>query len=267
MSEPTINGGYEPLQASLPAYPYLQYSDDDDISAFFTAYTQLAQSYLDWFNANPLSVYTNPSISGELLDWTGEGIYGMARPVISTQSTTTSGSLTTEPLTYLALTEYFVQTSGTSVVATDDLYKRSLTWNLFSGDGKQMSVIWLRRRIARFLYGANGQDFDVGYLSNISITQGYLALSGPLTTEPLTYEPLTAYVPSTTYARGVLDVTLPDVAASKSLIALLEQGILALPFQISLLISITGTPGYVAFIPAGSSGLLTNTGATFLVRP
>ena len=267
MAEARINGGYQPLQSVLPAYPYAQYADDDNISAFFEAYTEIAQSYLDWFNDTPLPVYTSPSISGELLDWVGEGIYATPRPVVATQTTTTVAGFNSFPFNTLAFNELFKQTSGTSVIATDDLYKRALAWQLFLGDGRQMSVDWLRRRIARFLYGANGADFDVGLLPNISITQGYRAPIGSFATAPFNTIPFNDYAKSTTYARGLLNITLPDVSASLPLIAFLEQGILAFPFQVSLLVQITATAGYVAFIPAGSSGLVTAGGSTVFVRP
>lgn len=267
MSDPLINGGYQPLQTPLPAYPYAQYADDDTIAAFFDAYNDLAQSYLDWFNETPLGVYTSPSISGELLDWVAEGVYGIVRPVIATQTTTSFGSFNSFPFNTLAFNEFFKQTSGTSVIATDDLYKRALTWHMFLGDGRQMSLQWLRRRIARFLYGSNGSDFDVGLLPNISITQGYTAPVGPFATAPFNTIPFNDFAKSTTYARGILDITLPDVPAALPLIAFMEQGILALPFQVSLQIQITSMAGYVAFIPAGSSGYLTSAGEPFLVRP
>ena len=43
---------------------------------------------------------------------------------------------------------------------TDDVFKRILTWHFYKGDGKNFSVRWLKRRIWRFLQGANGTDFD-----------------------------------------------------------------------------------------------------------
>jgi len=40
----------------------------------------------------------------------------------------------------------------------DDIFKRILTWNLYKGDGNRFSMRWLKRRIARFLFGVNGID-------------------------------------------------------------------------------------------------------------
>ena len=71
-----------PLPAVVPAYVYVQYNDDPYVTAFFTAYNELAQGYLNWFNETPLPVWTSPSISGGLLDFIGTNLYGTARPVI-----------------------------------------------------------------------------------------------------------------------------------------------------------------------------------------
>lgn len=166
-----------PFQNIIKSYLYQQYADDSDLQAFVSSYNNLAQGYLDWFNQTPLSVYTNSNISGLLLDWVGAGLYNVTRPVISTSSSTTSGVYGTAP--YGLYTPYGIQittTSGTATVATDDVYKRALTWNLYAGDGYQMSIIWLRKRIARFLYGVNGSDISVDDLINVSISSTTISI-------------------------------------------------------------------------------------------
>ena len=169
-----------PQQAVLPAYPYLEYSDDDNIQGFFSALNGLQQGYLDWFNQTPLAVYTASSISGLLLDWCATGIYGISRPVLSTQSVTNIGAWNSYAWNTPPWDGARVTTSGTVTVATDDIYKRVLTWHLYRGDGNVPSITWLRRRVARFIYGAGGTDISVDDLPNIGIVgQPLTAPSAP----------------------------------------------------------------------------------------
>jgi hypothetical protein len=82
------NGSYPPLTVTgrtgtIPAYLYEEYTDDDDLQAFFTAYNQWQQDFVDTFNGLNLPIYTQPKINGELLDWVGQGIYGYPRPTLS----------------------------------------------------------------------------------------------------------------------------------------------------------------------------------------
>ena len=151
-----------PLQTQILAYPYMQYSDDPNIVAFFTAFNQIAQGYLDWFNSTPLSIYTNPTISGPLLDWVLNGLYGIERPVISTFSSAIYAGYGSGPsygTSFYGGFEYV--SSGTALIATDDIYKRVATWHLYQGDGQQFSMQWLKNRVSRFLNGANGSDWPV----------------------------------------------------------------------------------------------------------
>ena len=163
-----------PLQDIIPSYLYQQYSDDPSLRAFVSAYNALAQGYLDWFNNTPLSVYTDPNINGPLLDWIGCGLYGIPRPVISTPATIQSGALNSIQLNAVALNSEIVLATGSAQLANDDIYKRTLTWNLYLGDGKVMTIDWLKRRFARFLYASNGLDItpDAGYNIGIAVTQG-----------------------------------------------------------------------------------------------
>lgn len=203
-------GSYKPLSTILPAYPYKEYTDDQDIVAIFTSYTGLAQNYLDWFNSTPLGVYTNASISGPLLDWIAEGIYGIPRPVLSSLTTSFRAGLGTSFLGSHALGEGLYASSGTATVANDDIYKRVLTWWLYRGDGQQMSIPWLRRRVARFIYGVNGSDVDIGELPNISISVSSSALS----------------------------VTVPSVPSGDFFKQVVDNGILALPFLLPMTVTI-----------------------------
>ena len=46
----------------LPAYPFAQYRDDPNVVAFFDAYNEIAQEYLDSFNNLALPCWTSESI-------------------------------------------------------------------------------------------------------------------------------------------------------------------------------------------------------------
>jgi len=150
-----------PLQKVIPSYLYLEYSDDDDLQAFVASQNALAQGYLDWFNTTPLAVYTSPSIMGALLDWIGQGIYGIPRPVISSQTSTKLAGYNELAYNTIPYDGLFLQSSGTAEVASDDIYKRVMTWQLYRGDGQVFTVGWLKNRTSRFLHGMGGLDFDV----------------------------------------------------------------------------------------------------------
>ena len=194
-----------PLQAQIPAYTYADYKGDDDIEAFFYAYNQMASAYLAWANATPLAVYTNPTISGGLLDWIGQGIYGLIRPVISSQVITRLAGYNTVPYNTLAYNAQNYSSSGNAAPASDDVYKRFLTWHLYEGDGPDFSILWLKKRIARFLYGQNGTDPGAALLDSL---------------------------PSVTVSNGNFQISFSSTGSiAQPLNLLLKSNLLALPFQ------------------------------------
>lgn len=231
-----------PQQTVLPAYPYLEYSDDDNIQGFFSALNGLQQGYLGWFNQTPLAVYVpylaseatidastgDPiligpypllasqtyfsNMSGPLLDWCAAGIYGISRPVLSTQSGTNIGAWNSYAWNTLPWDGARITTSGTVKIASDDIYKRVLTWHLYRGDGNVPSIPWLRRRVARFIYGAGGTDISVDVLPNIQISQ-----------------------PSA----HALTITVPAGPNSNLFAQCVDNGVLALPFQMTYTVTVT----------------------------
>jgi hypothetical protein len=191
-----------PLQQVIPSYLYAEYSDDDDLQAFVSSQNSLAQGYLSWFINNPLGVYTSPFISGPLLDWIGQGIYGISRPVLSTQTSLrlagyNSAAYNTVPYNNLTLT-----TSGIATVASDDIYKRAMTWTLYRGDGQVFTMQWLKNRVNRFLNGANGSDYAVQN-----------------------------YPPSITVSGSTFTITAFSSTSLTALIELFANGALSVPFQ------------------------------------
>ena len=201
---------------TIPAYPYVEYQDDDDIQAFFASYNTMAQGYVDFFNQVSLPVYAgNPLIVGELLDWVGQGLYSLPRPSVPLGTEQDVGPLDTygfaETPDFANLAEI-----GTVpfLVLPDDYYKRLLTWHHYRGDGRQFSVFWLKRRVARFLYGVNGIDVPLGHESEVSVHASH----GVFT---VTISPTMA----STYAGQVLQ-------------ALVQASLLALPFQYSFQVTL-----------------------------
>jgi len=195
-----------PLQTVIESYLYNEYADDDDCQAFVNSYNDLSQQYLDWFNNTPMGVYTDPSISGSLLDYIANNLYGIFRPVISTLSQTITGELGTNILGTHTLGTLVITKSGTALVATDDIYKRTLTWYLYRGDGLQMSIEWLRRRIARFIYGVGGADIDIGLIVNVGIT-------------------------ITSASAG--SIVVPNTVMGQTFQTMFNSGLFPMPFQIS----------------------------------
>ena len=167
MSESFTQGPYPGV---LKSYAYQQYSWSSDIQAFFTSLNTILQGYLTWFYETPLSVYTAPGISGPLLDWTATGIYGIARPVLGTETTVSSGPLGTNLLGTHTFGVLSITNSGTTATVTDDIYKRTMTWILYRGDGLRFCIPWLLRRVERFLGGVNGADVPLDLATRPTVT-------------------------------------------------------------------------------------------------
>lgn len=228
----------QPIQAVPRCYVYDQYSDDANIQAFADAYTAIMQGYLDWFNSTPLGAYTNPNIIGPLLDWTATGIYGVARPVISTLTRTTRGAFGSRSYGASPYGVFQVKSVGTAQVANDDYYKRTLTWTLYQGDADNIDITWLKKRIARFLYGANGADVDVGMANNISIMPMMMVPDAGYGSRAFGKKP--AY--GKMFLRQVMSIrlyiTIPDIPAAQIFIDFVNQGILPMPIQITWVITL-----------------------------
>jgi hypothetical protein len=145
------------LQSIIPAYLYEQYYDDQNLQSFISAYNSTAQTYLDWFNGINLPIY--PTLSGALLDWIAQGLYGISRPTLALVKTSSVGPFNTYTLDSLAFNASLATGTATVFPATDDIFKRIITWSFYKGDGKVFSVKWLKRRIMRFLAGIDGTDY------------------------------------------------------------------------------------------------------------
>lgn len=160
------------LTQTIPSYLYQEYNDDEDLQAFVDAYNDMAQTYVTWFATVQLPVYTGQPIAGPLLDWVAAGLYGMYRPNITSGISSYEGPLNTFVFNVLEFNQQLTVIPPTSQPATDDVFKRIMTWVLYLGDGKQFNVRWLKRRIARFLNGYDGTDVGTDDTDRISVTFG-----------------------------------------------------------------------------------------------
>ena len=228
-----------PLYDAVPSYLYFQFQDDNDLQAFVKSYNEITQGYVDWFNSTPLGVYTNSKINGELLSWIGKGIYGIERPYISNIKNSVYGSTNSYATNQYATNSFINIQSGESSIATDDIYKRVLTWYLYRGDGYESTVQWLRRRIARFVYGINGSDINMDLAQNISITipdLPYAAGTNTLATNQIATDGMLL---NTGLAKRSLEIKIPTSDSAQAFEILVAGGYINLPFQIIFKVTLT----------------------------
>lgn len=141
--------------SNLGSYLYQEYTDDEDLQAFVAAQNAAAQTWLDRFNTIALPDYTG--LSGDLLNWVVEGLYGLKRTQLASPLSPAIGMLNTEILNTAVLNNYEPSTQIFYDI-TDDVFKRILTWDFYKGDGKRFTTSWLKRRIIRFIVGTDGVD-------------------------------------------------------------------------------------------------------------
>lgn len=206
------------IQTTIPSYPYAQYSDDDGIQQFVAAYNVMGQGWVDAFNQLNLPVYS--LLSGQLLDWVAQGLYGLARPILSLQQKVSSQSGPYNSIEYDRIPYdaglVIGPVAGSYLLVNDDQFKRMITWHVYKGDGFQFSTRWLKRRVHRFINGANGTDasdntFDV----------------------------------SITYSGINVTIGVPKSSVGAVLQYAVSDGVLALPFQWNFSVGFLGGPNEV----------------------
>lgn len=145
---------------AIPPYPYLPYVFDDKISAIFQGITSYYQDYVDSFNALNLPIYN--SKIGSFLDFVGVNLYGISRPVLPIGNIVTMGEINNAALNELELNKLITKYPDQFYIATDDVYKRVITWHHYKGDGDLFNVRHLKRRIMRFLSnGTINQTYQI----------------------------------------------------------------------------------------------------------
>lgn len=222
----------QPLQKVIPAYLYAQYSDDANMQAFIAAFNGMAQGYLEWFNETPLGVYTNPNISGALLDWIGTELYGIPRPVLGVEIKKQTGTMGSASMATLPMAANRIQQSGSASFVDDDFYKRVMTWWLYRGDGKQTTISWGKRRVARFLYGINGSDFPISKLQNVSVQPGVYQQRASMGMRSMAMQPAMAMSYREKLKVVILTISIPESTAQGILEQLISGGQLPMPVQI-----------------------------------
>jgi hypothetical protein len=231
------------IQQTIPSYLYWQYADDDDLQAFVAAYNALTQQYVDWFNQIGLPIYTGDQISGLLLDWVAEGLYGIARPTLPSGQSQSLGPFNTYALNTVAFNARRQIGTNNYFATTDDTFKRVITWLFFKGDGKVFNIRWLKRRIVRFLNGVNGVDADTSNTYQISVTFG---VNGQINIRVLNgVRTVTGGAIFNTFALNQMGFNAVNstfqqfspVAESAILKAAIEAGVLELPFQFSAVVT------------------------------
>lgn len=236
------------LTTTINSYLYEEYNDDEDLAAFVSAFNQIAQQYVNWFNQIGLPIYTGPLITGPLLDWVAEGLYGMTRPSLpNLGETQVFGPFNTFVFNKYPINSRKVVSQSSYYVTSDDIFKRVITWNFFKGDGTTFSIRWLKRRIMRFLLGVNGINYNVDNTDQISITFGLnnqvninikvnnsaFAVGNTALFDKFNFNSraLNAFKVSSS---GLMP--LPDASILASAI---EAGVLQLPFQYTYVVNVT----------------------------
>lgn len=185
-----------------------------------------AQGYLDEINALNLPIYS--SLSGTLLDWVGENLYGQPRQNLPQSLPYIIGPINTWVINTQPINGSRLVTPSGVVAVTDAAYIAILMWNNYKGDGFQFTLRWLKRRIARFLACA-AAPFVNG--------AGPFLVSGNATPNPPnTYQISAAFTGATeitiTIAPGLFPKTLAPVLA-----AAIQNRTLELPFQYTFVVS------------------------------
>ena len=147
------------VQRTIDSYLYVQWrtgSGSDALQAFTNAYNQITQSYVDSFNSLSLPVYTEQQ--GAMLDWVALGVYGFLRPLLPIGREVAYGAVNSFAVNApkQPVNGWNVVVPNTYYQTTDDIFKRIMTWHLYRGDGRQINVRWIKRRVMRFLIGENG---------------------------------------------------------------------------------------------------------------
>jgi hypothetical protein len=156
----------------IPSYLYQEYSDDSDLQAFVAAYNSMMQDIIDTLLNLNLPIYTKDPISGALLDWVGQGLYGISRPSLTYSFPRIFGPYNTYEYNVQTYNQYVYQFPDDIALTDDDIYRRVITWHFHKGDGKYFSVEWLKKRVMRFLLGINGTCPNIDNTYQISVTFG-----------------------------------------------------------------------------------------------
>ena len=226
------------ITSTIPSYTYVQWSDDEDVGAFFTAYNQLSQANLDEINGYQLPIYLNQS--GALLDWAASSIYGVFRSTLSSGSPRPIGPYDTAAYDTSPYDGFKFEVSASNYVANDQEYRAIIQWNTFKGDGPNFTIRWLKRRVERFLRGTllPDQTFDVSVKFTtdthvlITVSESNRTFSGGALFGEMTFN---------TTDFNEIDTTASEhspTALAQAFQAAVNSGVLVLPFQYTFTVQI-----------------------------
>lgn len=234
------------LSKILPSYLYEQYADDPNLQATVSAYNQYAQDYLDTLSSVNLPNYTQFPVADALLDWVGAGLYGILRPSLATVVNNPNvGPYNTFAYDAGAYNQFKQQTPNPFIATTDDIYRRCITWSFYKGDGTQLTVKWLKRRIMRFLLGVNGTDPGIDQTYPISVGFGVgnaVTIRIVRTIRTITGGSIYNRSPFNRFAFNSFTSTasaLPGLANASILQDAINSGALPLPFQYTYTVQLT----------------------------
>lgn len=234
------------LTKTIPSYLYKQYDDDDTLQAFVDVFNSMAQEYVDWFNELGLPIYTGRGslVDGTLLDWVATNLYGFPRPVLPFGDQESDGPLNSMALNAIVLDGSFSRDPANVFTTNDDVYRRCLTWMFFKGDGKEFTIRWLKRRVARFLTGKNGRAGETDQTYRISVTFGpdpkrvninvlttlLTVIDGPLNATPFD---------ATTLNAGAFSAqTFKQYKLAPVFKAAMDAGVLEVPFTYDFVVTV-----------------------------
>lgn len=187
----------------IPCYPYVQFLDDENIDAWFSAHNSYCQKYLDWFLNTPLAIYTNSTVNGPLLDWVANGVYGVYRTPIASISSKSKGAINTYTPDELPLNQGVSISTSSVTSMTDEVLKSLITWNFYKGDGAQFTIPWIKKRVARFIYGIDGftntNNISVKFTGLRTISIQVIATKAESTLTQQLYSLLLAGIPNFPY--------------------------------------------------------------------
>ena len=242
-----ITGSFPPtgpttMQNVIPSYLYAQYTDDPNLQSFVDSQNNLAQQFINTLNGLNLPIYTQ--LSESLLDWVAQGVYGIQRPYLNYGTINQIGAFNTYGFDQIGFNESETLGEITAIPASDDIFKRVITWHVYKGDGKVFNVRWLKRRIMRFINGADGTapnidntyqvsvSFGLDYQVNITIVGGFRRFGQTSQYDTFGFNSWGFNDGNSTF------INLPPLN-SAALVECLETGVLELPFQFTYVIIVT----------------------------
>lgn len=226
------------ITTTIPCYPYVQWGDDPNVVAFFTAYNQLSQANLDAINGYQLPIYLNQS--GALLDWAASSIYGVFRPALSSGGPRPIGPYDTVVYNTGAYDGFRLLAAASNFIADDQTYRAIIQWNTFKGDGIPFTIRWLKRRVERFLSG----DIFVDQTYDISVkftTETDVLITVSETNRGFAGGALFGSMTFSHFALNEIDTNPSEhsaTALARALKAAVNSGVLRLPFQYTFTVQI-----------------------------